>query len=397
MLESRRIEEHYPELGQPRLTRIGVRAGWTRSVVRTAAGVTIESIGLDKAVRGARELENRPDFIAFDDIDGLEDTFATIEKKERTILQTILPAGSGDAAVAIVQNLITDRGIVARLAGIADQVVDYLQGRIVSGPHPAVRNLRLEMVEDEWRIVDGEPTWDGQSLETCQNQIAEWGPTAFLSEAQHDVFARSGGMFDKDYFDIVPELPSGRNLEFCRYWDKAGTRDAGAHTAGLLLARDGSTFYIVDLEMGQWEAPERERRILRTAHLDEERFGAFGSIRTGVEQEPGSSGKESAESTVRMLSEEGFSAFADSPTGDKVLRAEPVAKLAELGAIKMVAGAYNDRLLRILHGFPKGTIKDPVDALSGAYKKLSRSSNSAEIARRLGRVERFSSPWLRER
>jgi hypothetical protein len=44
------------------------------------------------------------------------------------------------------------------------------------------------------RIVSGTPSWDGQNLAVCQKQIEEWGPSAFLKEAQHDVLGKREGL-----------------------------------------------------------------------------------------------------------------------------------------------------------------------------------------------------------
>jgi phage terminase large subunit-like protein len=57
---------------------------------------------------------------------------------------------------------------------------------------------------------------------------------------------------------------------------------------------------------GQWNALDREREIKEIAKLDGRR------IRIAVEQEPGSGGKESAESTIRNLA--GWRVTADRPT-----------------------------------------------------------------------------------
>jgi hypothetical protein len=64
-----------------------------------------------------------------------------------------------------------------------------------------------------------------------------------------------------------------------------------------------------------WSELDREREIRKIAELDGKR------IRIGIEQEPGSGGKESAESTLRNLA--GWRVTADRPTGEKVVRAEP--------------------------------------------------------------------------
>ena len=60
---------------------------------------------------------------------------------------------------------------------------------------------------------------------------------------------------------------------------------------------------------------------------------------------------------------------ADKPTGDKVLRAEPLAAQCEARNVKMINASWNQRALDILTSFPNG-IKDMVDAASGAFKYL---------------------------
>lgn len=172
---------------------------------------------------------------------------------------------------------------------------------------------------------------------------------------------REGGMFKYEWFDIVPGVPADKPARRVRYWDKAGTSDAGAYTAGVLMAECGA-YYVEDVVMGQWASDERERIIKQTAEID----GIDVDI--VVEQEPGSGGKESAENTIKMLA--GFRAYADRPTGDKALRAEPLAAQAAVRNVKLVKGLWNRRYLDILASFPYG-VKDPVDASSGAFNKLS--------------------------
>src|SRR5262249_54420238 len=66
---------------------------------------------------------------------------------------------------------------------------------------------------------------------------------------------------------------------------------------------------------------EREERIKYWANQDRQMLGGYAaSYEVGVEQEPGSGGKESAEATIRNLA--GFRVFADKVTGSKEVRAE---------------------------------------------------------------------------
>lgn len=187
-----------------------------------------------------------------------------------------------------------------------------------------------------------------------------------LLKANHKIEDKIGGMFKREYFEIVPAVPSG--AQFVRYWDKAGTKDDGDHTAGILLAKANDTYYIVDYISGQWEAGEREGVIRQTAISDHQ---TYGSVTIGHEQEPGSGGKESAQNTTRVTLA-GFSSFADKVTGDKITRAEPMASQAIANNVKMVDAHWNRSLIDMFCRFPSKP-RDGVDAASGAFNKLTGS------------------------
>jgi predicted phage terminase large subunit-like protein len=180
-----------------------------------------------------------------------------------------------------------------------------------------------------------------------------------------------GGMFKRPWFTIHKAEPH-RNfwVQLVRYWDKAGTADGGAYTAGVLMGKDtDGRLWVLDVVRGQWAAAEREKTILQTAHLDLAKYGPMVEI--WIEQEPGSGGKESAEATIRRLA--GFKCYADRPTGDKVIRAEPFAAQAEAGNVHLVQAQWTPSYLGELTAFPQGTYADQVDASSGALHKIAFS------------------------
>lgn len=204
----------FEQLDIPRaINEYGASKGWTRQMLRTAHGFNMLSIGLDKGVRGVKLDELRPDFIILDDVDSRHDTPATVKKKIELITENILPAGSPDCAILFVQNLIHNKSVAAQLA---DGTAEFLLNRLPVVVEPAVRGLTYELREREdgtpyYTITSGEPTWAGQDLTICEQQINDWGLTAFLREAQHEVDEPDGGMFSHlEYrrcrFDEVPPL-----------------------------------------------------------------------------------------------------------------------------------------------------------------------------------------------
>ena len=219
-----------------------------------------------------------------------------------------------------------------------------------------------------------------QKLERIKRKIGEYFFGALYQQRPRP---RSGEMFKREMIEIVTDVP--RPLRLVRYWDKAGTKDAGANTAGVLMGEAKGVFYVLDLLMGQWEMGKREAIISQAAATDR---ATWGHVTTYVEQEPGSGGKESAVSTIRRNA--GYPFAADRPTGDKTLRAEPLAAQVNIGNVKLLRGAWNGRYLEILAAFPRGAVKDPVDASSGAFAKLAQGSpGMPEQAEQESRWKRF--------
>lgn len=213
LLESDEIAVHYPEHADRAVGKFGNSKGWRREQLRTAGGFTVDALGLDTASRGVKVDEQRPDLIIFDDIDDKLDGPNITAKKIAILTTSILPAGSNNVAVLFIQNLIIRDGIASQLA---DGRADFLIKRKISGPFPAVENLKYEwQVEPETGvrravITGGTASWEGQDLEACQAFIDRWGLSAFLKEAQHAVKDRAEGAalrFDehRHYADLTDE------------------------------------------------------------------------------------------------------------------------------------------------------------------------------------------------
>jgi predicted phage terminase large subunit-like protein len=181
----------------------------------------------------------------------------------------------------------------------------------------------------------------------------------------------AGTVFNRAHFRTCKELPSAdQMLSIVRYWDKAGTQDGGKWTAGCLMVktRDGR-YVIADIERGQWSSGNRERVILQKAHADKAQFG--DAVTIWIEQEPGSGGKESAENTIINLG--GFIIKAERPTGEKIVRASPLAAQTEPPAqnVYLLEADWNEEFLREAHRFDGvHGVMDQIDAAAGAFNKL---------------------------
>lgn len=219
------------------------------------------------------------------------------------------------------------------------------------------------LCEADWRTVDGELLWPErfgeEEIAELEEDLGQYGAAGQL---QQRPAPRGGGMFMVERFKIVETLP-GNITKSVRYWDKAATEDAGCKTAGVKMhkSRD-NLYYIDDSVTGQWSAGKREARIKQNAEID-----GVGT-KVWVEQEGGSGGKESAESTVKNLA--GFVIKADKVTGSKEVRAHPYSIQVEAGNVHLVNGPWVKDFIHEHEFFPRGMFKDQVDAAAGAFNKL---------------------------
>jgi len=162
----------------------------------------------------------------------------------------------------------------------------------------------------------------------------------------------------------VTGLKAGRMYHFRLVASSdAGTSKGGDSSAGVRMGRDRQgIYYVEDVVRGQWSSAERNAIMLQTAKLDGTEVAVW------CEQEPGASGKESAELTVKLLA--GFAIYTESVSGSKEVRAEPFAAQAEAGNVRLVRGPWNGAYIEELCSFPNGKNDDQVDGSSGAFNKL---------------------------
>lgn len=176
-----------------------------------------------------------------------------------------------------------------------------------------------------------------------------------------------GGMFKTGRLHIdVPPISKNDWTDRVRFWDKAGTEGGGAYTVGVLMGIDREKrIWILDVIRVQLDTFEREELIELTAKLD----GV--EVKIGIEQEPGSAGKESAQGTIKNLM--GYIIEAIRPSGDKVFRAVPFSKQVNGSNVYMAQAGWNMIYVNELTMFPNSKYKDQVDASSGAFTALTFS------------------------
>ncbi len=218
------------------------------------------------------------------------------------------------------------------------------------------------------------------SKEILEQKRIEMGDYAFAMQYLQEIVPKAGSFFDVSKLLTINNIDEKEFVRVVRYWDKAGTHQAGCYTVGVKMAMlKNKKYVIMDVVRGQWEASEREKIIRQVAELDGQ------SVNIYIEQEPGSGGKESAESTIRNLA--GYRCYADRPSGDKISRADTLAVQLNAGNVSMLRADWNAEYKRELEYFPYSKYKDQVDATSGAFNMLVKMG--VGLASRGGGVNAF--------
>lgn len=235
----------------------------------------------------------------------------------------------------------------------------------------------------------GEALWEDvisrEELEArrlLQERTSRWVWQALYQQRPPDL---TGGFFPTQNLGFVHHYEVPMGCRWVRFWDFASSRRRkSAMTAGVLMAhhpRSGET-YICDVVMGKYTPHDVKKLVEVTARRDRKISNRQGvPIPVRWEEEPGSSGHFVTDDLVRVWLK-GFDADGIRVTGNKELRADPLAAAMNHGLVSFVnSGAlnnwysdtgnnWNEPVKEQFAGFPDGSLKDAVDSSSGGYMFL---------------------------
>jgi predicted phage terminase large subunit-like protein len=225
---------------------------------------------------------------------------------------------------------------------------------------------------DQIGRVVGAPLWPERfgipELEKIKRTVGSYYWTALY---QQRPTPQEGGMFKRQWFPIIDAAPVGL-AAYCRRWDLAASQNKGDYTAGLSLGKKDGRFYVLDLQRARESPAGVEALVKQTAQID----GYDYKVR--MEQEPGSSGKNTIDHYARKVLE-GYDFKGIPSTGPKEVRAQPVSAAAEAGNVILIKGHWNAEFLDEVSLFPNGDNDDIVDVLSGAFTDLTQEGDTANI------------------
>ena len=378
LLGSPMLAAALPKLAEQYRTEQGTARDWTKNRIRTGSGFTLDGIGLDQSMRGARIGSTRPDLILFDDIEDRTDSPKTTLKKRLLLTDSLIPAGSSDAAVVFVQNRIHDSGSDGIMAELIEGRADILSNAVVIGPVPMVRDLELSertpTAEDSRRyvITGGVATWEGQSLEVAEEFINESGLPAFLRERQHEDVPADGGMFDSRHWRVTRDSRKPKLMGLCRSWDPAFTAGAGDWTAGVLIGIDQERrSHILDVIREQLDIADVIDLMEVTAERDSELYGKHVPVL--VEDQLGGGKAFRREIERKLIGRD----LHFVPTGGKSKEDRALAYASEVQRARVTLhdgdrpGRFAD-FVREHASFPNGRHDDQVDAAAQGFNWLAK-------------------------
>lgn len=323
--------------------------------------------------------------------------------------QTMSQRGQALKAVTVVvgQRLHEDDlfgRILARLRGWTVVVLPqrYEPPRLEDGAAIA-RMVPTPCGRRDTRTVAGELLWPAHLTESVVRKSEDvlGGPTSEGVAAQHqqNPLRPGGNMFQRAWVRVLSALPADI-VRWVRFWDVAGTpldgSSAASQTAGVKIGETRTGRFVIggDIVVGRWGDADVDRIIVETAVLD----GPSVAIRE--EREGGSSGKAVVMQRARHAELRGYDYQGVRPTADKVSRARALRAQAEAGNVDLVARTDDERrrieaFLVELTNFPRGRLKDQVDAAAGAFNALVELAGAkpAPLPVAPSAVENRPSPW----
>jgi predicted phage terminase large subunit-like protein len=197
------------------------------------------------------------------------------------------------------------------------------------------------------------------SREVVERDKKVMGDYAVAGQFQQRPAPADGGHFKPDMLSIVDAIPHGV-VEWCRGWDLASTVN-GDYTAGVKVGRlqDGR-YIIADVVRDRLESHQRDALMKNTADRDR--------IKQSIPQDPGQAGKSQVLAMAKLLA--GHSLHFSPETGDKTVRATPLASQINVGNVVLLRGAWNQAFIDEARLFPNGSYDDQIDAAARGFNGL---------------------------
>jgi predicted phage terminase large subunit-like protein len=250
----------------------------------------------------------------------------------------------------------------------------------------------LDTQAGRWRVLDlpgralandplgrteGTPLWpELRGEEWLDEKEAELLSYGFASLIQGRPRPREGGMFKYNDWQLLEIVPANLG-RIVRYWDFAGTakKQKKSHdpdyTAGVLMAKfKEHERIILDVARFRMDVTARDDTIIEVAKRDVAMRRQGKNVAWWFETEAGIAGSDRTRALMKRVQALGLPVYTEHPTGDKVLRAEPLASKVGAHNVWLGPGEWRTELRNEGADFPTGNHDDQIDAAAGADAKI---------------------------
>lgn len=301
------------------------------------------------------------------------------------IVKNLEEASSHSMMDKIYDNFSSD--IFTRLEGRGNVVIvmtrwalDDLVGKILESELGGNWDIiNLPAIAEERDILGrppGTPLWpERYDLEKLDEIREMLGERQFAALYQGSPKPMDSEFFKVDQISTIIRFPNGfgERAQIVIGVDKAATSSGGDYSSFCAMALYEGRFYILEIARGQWSTHEREQNLRKFVQKFVNQY-SIARVKTVIEVEPGSGGKDSFTMTARNLA--GFNVTGQRPTGSKEVRATPFSAQVEAGNVSLKHGDWTPKFLQELQDFPFSRHDDQVDSCSLAFNKLAKSRKS---------------------
>ena len=217
------------------------------------------------------------------------------------------------------------------------------------------------------RDEENELLWPNRMTRTATERDKKvMGSYATAGQFQQRPSPRGGGMFQREWFQWIDEVPP-RVAKRVRGWDLAASDEAQgkgrAWTVGLRMSRLHNGVFVVETMVRVQKSPGKVEELIENTALED-----GPRCKISLPQDPGQAGKSQKRAFAAMLA--GYDVSITPESGAKEVRAVPFAAQAEAGNVYIVRGPWNGAFFDELTVFPASTYKDITDAASRAFAEL---------------------------
>lgn len=180
-------------------------------------------------------------------------------------------------------------------------------------------------------------------------------------ELNSDIVEFGSGVINANWFKVIDYVKPAVGV---RFWDLAvSIKTSADNSSGALCSYKDGSFTIHDILCGKFEYPDLRKLIIRTAQADGE------GVTIAVEEAGQQLGF--IDDLKRLPELSPYIIKAVKPVGDKFNRAMPWASRAQLGAVNVCRGTWNNNFFDECNSFTANNTHvhdDQVDSVSGAFK-----------------------------